>query len=1081
MASLTYDLTLAGLSVGSAAALTGIGLVVTHRATGVLNFAHGAIAMVCAYLLWQLTVEWDWPLPLAAALTLLVVAPGIGMALERFVFRPLSVLGSDPAQTLVASIGVFVLLVGGAALIWGPGARSDAPTLVSADPWGQLAVTLVLAVGVGAVIRWTRFGRELRAVVDDRSLAVLGGIDADRVAAAGWAFGSFTAGLTGVLLAPYVRLDPYGMPLLVMEVVAVAVAARMRSLPVAVVVALGIGVAQSQLTRLHPTGWREPLLQAVGANLFVVALLIAALVLPGIGTRDALPRTATARVATPPSAWIVAVVLFLLPLGFAGSDLHTSVQVPALGVVLLSLVVVTGRGGQISLGQAAYAGLGALFTALLAAGRFPGLPELPELAALAVAVLLVAPLGLLTGWPAIGRHGLALALATFAVGVGVSRFVFAQPYATSGLTLGRPAGFDGDRAYYALELVLLAGALLAAHALRRGRTGRALAAMRDHEAGASAAGVRVPALKLTAFVAGAALAALGGGMLGMGLRAFDPAAYDPVRGLLWFAAIVVLGADSVLGALLAAALLVGLDAGTRGGVAAALIGLLAVLVGRFPGGPYEALRLAAERLRLRREVTLTPLGTGVRRRLRATLTGPGTRPHVMGAAGATAVTVPYADPDTGTNTGTDTGTRLTGGRPLVTRPVPRPTPATGEPGPSWTSGTTDHAAGPSTTDPGDPPTPGENRADGPARTAAVPEAKGASPAENRNRPDTPKPGGPPGPRTNGGEPDAPRPPDRTGHADSAPTPGASGAENLGEPASPGSGPPPGPLHAGGGPGAAKPPPPAGAGARAAGPASPTRPRPFRTTPVHPVLRARALRVAYDGFTALDGVDLDLVPGRITAVVGPNGAGKSTLFHCLAGTVRPDAGRIGLGERDITRLPAHARTRLGIARTFQQLAVFPTLTVAENVRVGAEQGRVVDADAVERTLRLLGLDGAVRALPAAGLPTGTLRRVELARALAGSPRVLLLDEPAAGLDTAEVAALARVLGALAADGTALLVVEHDLDLVADLADTVHVMTAGRVVASGPADHVLEGLDRLEAHQGHQGGGQGSQGLGTAVDG
>ena len=912
MASLTYDLTLAGLSIGSAAALTGIGLIVTHRATGVLNFAHGAIAVVCAYLLWQLTVEWDWPLPLAAALTLLVVAPGIGMALERFVFRPLSVLGSDPAQTLVASIGVFVLLVGGAALVWGPGARSDAPTLVSADPWGQLAVTLVLAVGVGAMIRWTRFGRELRAVVDDRSLAVLGGIDADRVAAAGWAFGSFTAGLTGVLLAPYVRLDPYGMPLLVMEVVAVAVAARMRSLPVAVVVALGIGVAQSQLTRLHPTGWREPLLQAVGANLFVVALLIAALVLPGIGTRDALPRTATARVSTPPGAWIVAVVLFLLPLGFAGSDLHTSVQVPALGVVLLSLVVVTGRGGQISLGQAAYAGLGALFTALLAAGRFPVLPRLPELAALTVAVLLVAPLGLLTGWPAIGRQGLALALATFAVGVGVSRFVFAQPYATSGLSLGRPAGFEGDRAYYVLELVLLGGALLAVHALRRGRTGRALAAMRDHEAGASAAGVRVPALKLTAFVAGAALAALGGGMLGMGLRAFDPTAYDPVRGLLWFAAIVVLGADSVLGALLAAALLVGLDAGTRGGVAAAVIGLLAVLVGRFPGGPYEALRLAAGRLRPRREATPTPLGARVGRRLRATLTGPGPRPGPAAAAGATALAGPTDDGHTAGGP--------TAGRPRARGPVPPSEPAAGD-------------------------------------VAS----------------------------------------------------------------------------------------------------------PFRDAPAHPVLRARALHVAYDGFTALDGVDLDLTPGRITAVVGPNGAGKSTLFHCLAGTVRPDYGRVGFGERDITRLPAHARTRLGIARTFQQLAVFPTLTVAENVRVGAEQGRVVDADAVERVLRLLGLDGAVRALPAADLPTGTLRRVELARALAGSPRVLLLDEPAAGLDTGEVAALARVLRALAADGTALLVVEHDLDLVAGLAGTVHVMTAGRVVASGPAEHVLEGLDGLGGHQ------------------
>ncbi|MGW0868541.1 ABC transporter permease subunit [Streptomyces sp. NPDC002611] len=887
MSSLTYDLTLAGLSVGSAAALTGIGLIVTYRATGVLNFAHGAIAMVCAYVLRQCVVEWGWPLWLGATVTLLVLAPGLGVVLERFVFRPLAVLGGDPAQTLVASIGVFVLLVGGAALLWGQGAREDAPELVPDEPWGQLAVVLVLAAGVAVVVRRTRFGRELRAVVDDRQLAVLGGIDADRVAAAGWAFGSFTAGLTGVLLAPYVRLDPYGLPLLVMEVVAVAVAARMRSLPVAVVVALAVGVAQSQLTRLHPSGWGEPLLQAVGTNLFVVALLIAALVLPGVGTRDALPRTATARVPTPPGAWIVAAVLFLLPLGLAGRDLHTSVQVPALAVILLSLVVVTGRGGQISLGQAAYAGLGALFTALLAAGRFPGLPRLPELAALAVAVVLVAPLGLLTGWPAIGRRGLALALATFAVGVGVSRFVFAQPYATSGLSLGRPAGFDGDRAYYVLELLLLAVALLATHALRRGRTGRALAAMRDHERGAQAAGVRVPSLKLLAFVAGAALAALGGGMLGMGLRAFDAAAYDPVRGLLWFAAVVVLGADSTLGALAAAALLVGLDAGTRGGVAAALIGVLAILVGRFPGGPYEALRTAAERLRLRRTPALTPLGARARALLRPA-------------------------------------------EPRAARPAPVPTGATA--------------------------------------TASA----GTAPHDSGSRPSVP--------------PDTP--------------------------------------------------------------ASPA--------PAAPLLTARRLHARYGGFTALDGVDLDLSPGRITAVVGPNGAGKSTLFHCLAGTLRPARGTVRLAGRDITALPAHARSRLGVARTFQQLAVFPSLTVAENVRVGAEQGRVTDPGAVERTLRMLGLDGPVRALPAAGLPTGTLRRVELARVLAGGPRVLLLDEPAAGLDSAEVAALARVLKALAADGTALLVVEHDLDLVAGLADVVHVMTAGRIVASGPPEHVLDAL-------------------------
>ncbi|MEU0736631.1 ABC transporter permease subunit, partial [Streptomyces lavendulocolor] len=582
MSSLTYDLVLAGLAVGSAAALTGIGLIVTYRATGVLNLAHGAVAMVCAYVLRNLVVEWGWPLPLAACVTLLLVAPGIGLVLDRAVFRPAAVLGPDPATTLVASIGVFVLLVGGAALVWGTGARADAPVLLGDDPWAQLATVVLVAVAVGAVTRWTGPGRDLRAVVDDRELAALGGIDADRVAAAGWAFGSFTAGLTGVLLAPYVRLDPYGLPLLVVEVIAVAVAARMRSLPVAVGTALAVGVAQAQLTRFHPEGWAGPLVQAVATNLFVVALLVAALVLPGVGARDALPRASTAGARVPPGLWVAAGVLFLLPLGLAGDDLRTAVQVPALAVVLLSLVVVTGRGGQIALGQAAYAGLGALFTALLAAGRFPGLPRLAEPAALLAAVVLVAPLGLLTGWPAIRRHGLALALATLAVGVAVSRFVFAQPYATAGLVLSRPAGLASDRAYYAVELAVLAGALLLVAALRRGRTGRALAALRDHEAGAGAAGVRVPALKLLAFVAGAALAALGGGLLGMGVQAFDPAAYDPVRGLLWFAAVLVLGADSLLSPLVAAALLVGLDAGARGGAAAAVIGLLAAFTARVP-------------------------------------------------------------------------------------------------------------------------------------------------------------------------------------------------------------------------------------------------------------------------------------------------------------------------------------------------------------------------------------------------------------------------------------------------------------------------------------------------------------------
>ncbi|MFB8080803.1 ATP-binding cassette domain-containing protein [Streptomyces sp. NPDC056013] len=871
MASLTYELTLAGLAVGSAAALTGIGLIVTYRATGVLNLSHGAVAMICAYVLRQLVVVWGWPLPAGALVTLLVVAPGIGLVLDVGVFRPLARREAGPARTLVASIGVFVLLVGAAVLLWGPGARDDVPVLLGDDPWAQLGAVVALACLVGAVTRWTRFGRELRAVVDNRPLAVLSGIDADRVAAAGWAFGSFTAGLTGVLLAPYVRLDPYGMPLLVVEVIAVAVIARMRSLPVAVLAALALGVAQAQLTRLHPEGWAGPLVQAVGANLFVVALLVAALVLPGIGGRgrDALPPPV--RPGRVPGAWwLVVGVLFLLPLGFAGADLHTAIQVPALAVILLSLVVVAGRGGQIALGQAAYAGLGALFTALLTARGVPGL------LALALAVPLVAAAGLLTAWPAIRRHGLALALVTLATGVAVSRFVLVQPYATAGLSLGRPAGFGGDRAFYALELLVLAGCLALVAALRRGRTGRALAALRDHEPGAEAAGVAVPGLKLLAFVLGAALAALGGGLLGMGLRAFDPEAYDPVRGLLWFAAVMVLGADSLLTPLAAAALLTTLDAGAYAGTAALALGLLATLTGRIP--------------------PLTDL------------------------------------------------------LPREARP-----PADAEAPAHATRGRPGRAGVPED----------RTRAHRPAAAHATRERPGrAAGPEDRTR---------------------------------ARPPGV---------------------------------------ARAPAPPAPV-----------PRLHAHALTLTHPGgVTALDRVTLDLVPSRITALVGPNGAGKSTLFDCLAGTLRPREGRITLDGADITHRSAYARTRLGIARTFQRLAVFPSLTVEENVRLGEEQGHVrTDPAAVERSLRLLGLAGSVRHATAADLPTGTLRRVELARALAGQPHTLLLDEPAAGLDAAETAALARVLAALAADGLTVLVVEHDPDLVAGIAHTVHTMEGGRIVS------------------------------------
>jgi branched-chain amino acid transport system ATP-binding protein len=224
------------------------------------------------------------------------------------------------------------------------------------------------------------------------------------------------------------------------------------------------------------------------------------------------------------------------------------------------------------------------------------------------------------------------------------------------------------------------------------------------------------------------------------------------------------------------------------------------------------------------------------------------------------------------------------------------------------------------------------------------------------------------------------------------------------------------------------------------------------------LEIRGLTRRYGGVTAVDGVDIDVPAGAVTALVGPNGAGKSTLFRCACGIDRAATGRVALLGTDISRLPPHARVRRGLAWTSQQPAVFDGLSVAENLLVGAENrdGRPLipgllglagrgagEARAtVVELLTLLDLVS-LRDVPAGELPLGTARMVELGRALATRPRVLLLDEPASGLDDAQVATLSSLLRRLAVAGLAIMLVEHDLELVGRLADHVVSITDGRI--------------------------------------
>jgi branched-chain amino acid transport system ATP-binding protein len=233
----------------------------------------------------------------------------------------------------------------------------------------------------------------------------------------------------------------------------------------------------------------------------------------------------------------------------------------------------------------------------------------------------------------------------------------------------------------------------------------------------------------------------------------------------------------------------------------------------------------------------------------------------------------------------------------------------------------------------------------------------------------------------------------------------------------------------------------------------------------PSLEVSDVVVAFGGNRALDGAGLTAEEGRVTGLIGPNGAGKSTLFDVICGLRKPDAGRVTLDGRDVTKAGPASRARHGMARTFQRLELFGRLTVRENLMVAAELGpeRKHAARIVDGILARLGLSDAA-GRPADALSTGTGRLVEVGRALAARPKFLLLDEPAAGLDAGETRAFAELLRALAAEGTAVVLVEHDMSLVMSVCDQVHVLDLGKIICVGPPDVVQRDERVLAAYLG-----------------
>jgi branched-chain amino acid transport system ATP-binding protein len=231
-----------------------------------------------------------------------------------------------------------------------------------------------------------------------------------------------------------------------------------------------------------------------------------------------------------------------------------------------------------------------------------------------------------------------------------------------------------------------------------------------------------------------------------------------------------------------------------------------------------------------------------------------------------------------------------------------------------------------------------------------------------------------------------------------------------------------------------------------------------------LLNVREVTVRFGGHVALDDVSLAAESGKVTGLIGPNGAGKTTLFNVITGLLTPERGDVRLGRRDLTGLAPYKRARLGLARTFQRLELFGLLTVRENVELAAAlSGTKSPAARADELLAMVGLTELAN-VRADELPTGQARLVELARALATEPRVLLLDEPASGQDDQETEAFGELLGRIAGDGVAVVLVEHDVQLVMRTCQIVYVLDFGAILAAGSPDEVQRNEAVLSAYLG-----------------
>jgi len=558
-----------GVFAGSVYGLAAMGVVLTYKTVGVFNFAYGAVAMFCAFTYWQLHVGWHLSTWIALPLLLLVVAPVLGLVFERL-FRP--VLGLSAEVQIVVSLGALAALQALVPILYG---TSNDRTLlplfprstfllgggvhVGYDQVGMLVISMAMGVGLWYLLRHTHFGVATRAVVDNRDLAAMMGVNGTSVRRVAWIISSVFAALVGVLLSPTQGLDTYVLTLTVIYAFAPAVLGRLVSLPLAFAGGIAMGVLQSVLSKYGSSGTIANLEAAIPYLALFVLLVVLGKRLKeaGLSVRPVTPAGADlesppARTRRGPDAAVVAGgVAFLLALAMPfvvhGPHLGDLTFGAIYAMIAITLVVLTGWAGQISLAQFSFVGVGAF-----AAGHLAGAHGQHFVLAALVGMAVAVPMGLLIGLPSLRLSGLYLALATMAFALLMDTLVFSRADVSGGLTgitVARPTiagiAFSSRAGFYELVVGVLGVLGFATLALRRGPVGRRLQILRDAPLAASTLGVNLTVTKLVVFAVCGMVAALGGAFYGAMQQAITPTDFA-FSASLQLLLLVVLGGRSVI-------------------------------------------------------------------------------------------------------------------------------------------------------------------------------------------------------------------------------------------------------------------------------------------------------------------------------------------------------------------------------------------------------------------------------------------------------------------------------------------------------------------------------------------------------